>query len=159
MITKFPDMKNLLSFILAALFFYACGNNKADQPETENDATNIVFNWEAALNDSSGRLELVKQEGIGPDSLSPKAVIDFLNKKNEFVQIQYIKVSGDTLYAKIPEATYLTQQMGSSGPTLFFAEAVYNLTEIPGIRFVNFDFEEGDHASPGVFDRDTFKDQ
>jgi hypothetical protein len=60
---------------------------------------------------------------------------------------------------KIPEATYLTQQMGSSGPTMFFAEAVYNISEIPGIRFINFDFEEGDHAQPGTYTRDDFKDQ
>jgi hypothetical protein len=152
-------MKKLLTVLSACILLYACGNNKADEPVTADDSTISEYSWEALLNDSTGRLEMIKKDGISPDALTSQAVIDFLNSKNQFIQIQFIKTSGDTLYAKIPDATYLTQQMGSSGPTIFFAEAVYNLTEIPGIRFVNFDFEEGDHASPGVFNRDTFKDQ
>ncbi len=149
-------MKKLLIVLIAGIIFYACGNNKADSPAAETDSTGISFSWEATLNDSTGRLEMIKNEGVTPDSLSVQAVIDFLNSKNQFIRIEFIKISGDTLFTKIPEATYLTQQMGSSGPTMFFAEAVYNFTEVPGIRFVNFDFEEGDHASPGVFGRSTF---
>lgn len=157
--TQTTCMKRIILVAGLVSLLYACGSNKKDQPETTNDSTDILYSWEATLNDSTGRLEVVKREGLMPDSLSAQSVIDFLNKKNQFVQIQYSKTSGDTLFVRIPEATYLTQQMGSSGPTVFFAETVYNLTEIPGIHFVNFDFEEGDHASPGVFDRDTFKDQ
>lgn len=152
-------MKRIIIVVGFLCLLYACGSNKTEQQETTNNLTDIAYSWEATLNDSTGKLELVKQEGLIPDSLSAQSVIDFLNKKNQFVQIQFSKTSGDTLFVKIPEATYLTQQMGSSGPTMFFAEAVYNLTEIPGIHFVHFDFEEGDHASPGVFDRNTFKDQ
>jgi hypothetical protein len=70
-----------------------------------------------------------------------------------------IKTSGDTVYLKIPEATYLTQQMGSSGPTMYFANLVYNLTEIPGIKNINVDLLEGDHAQPGTFNQDSFKDE
>lgn len=151
--------KQLLLSLLPVILLVSCGNNEADQPSETDDSPSIEFSWEATINDSTGRLEVVKREGLIPDSLSVQSVIDFLNRKNQFVQIQYSKTSGDTLFARIPDATYLTQQMGSSGPTVFFAEAVYNLTEIPGIRFVSFDFEEGDHASPGVFDRNTFKDQ
>ena len=157
--TQTTCMKRIILVAGLVSLLYACGSNKTDQPEITNDSTDISYSWEATLNDSTGRLEVVKREGLTPDSLSAQSVIDFLNKKNQFVQIQYSKTSGDTLFVRIPEATYLTQQMGSSGPTVFFAETVYNLTEIPGIHFVNFDFEEGDHASPGVFDRDTFKDQ
>ena len=157
--TQTTCMKRIILVAGLVSLLYACGSNKTDQPEINNDSTDISYSWEATLNDSPGRLEVVKREGLMPDSLSAQSVIDFLNKKNQFVQIQYSKTSGDTLFVRIPEATYLTQQMGSSGPTVFFAETVYNLTEIPGIHFVNFDFEEGDHASPGVFDRDTFKDQ
>ena len=47
--------------------------------------------------------------------------------------------------------------MGSTGPELYFAEAVYNLTEIPGIRFINFSLTEGDHAGPDTYSRDSFK--
>jgi len=75
------------------------------------------------------------------------------------VQLAFVKTSGDTVYLKIPDPMYLTQQMGSSGPTIYLAQAVYSLTEVPGIKYVNLDFEEGDHASPGTFNRDSFKDE
>ncbi|OSZ81420.1 hypothetical protein CAP36_09350 [Chitinophagaceae bacterium IBVUCB2] len=154
-------MKNYLLIVFACSVFIAC-NNKADQPDAEEDSTSIseyTFSWQAVLNDSTGKLELTKQEMIGPDSLSPQAVVDFLNSSNPNIALTLIKTSGDTIFIKITDATYLTQQMGSTGPSMYFASAVYNLTEIPGIRFANFDFEEGDHAQPGTFTRESFKDQ
>ncbi len=154
-------MKNYILILLACSFFVAC-NNKADQPDTEEDSTTIspyTFSWQATLNDSTGKLELTKQEMIGPDSLSPQAVVDFLNSSNPNISLTLVKTSGDTIFIKIPEPTYLTQQMGSTGPTMYFASAVYNLTEIPGIRFANFDFEEGDHAQPGTFTKESFKEE
>ncbi len=153
-------MKNYLLIISASLFFLACGNNKSDQQETgETDTVAIVYSWEALLNDSTGKLEVKKIEQGGPDTLSAASMITYLNSRNPNVQLQLVRMSGDTLYISIPEATYLTQQMGSTGPALFFAETVYNLTEIPGIRFVSFDFEEGDHASPDVLSRDRFSNE
>lgn len=154
-------MKNYIFILLACSSFVAC-NNKADQPDAEEDSTTIsayTYSWQATLNDSTGKLELTKQEMIGPDSLSPQAVVDFLNNINPNILLTLIKTSSDTIFIKIPEATYLTQQMGSTGPTMYFASAVYNLTEIPGIRFANFDFEEGDHAQPGTFTRESFKEE
>ncbi|MBM3415963.1 MAG: hypothetical protein FJY20_05860 [Bacteroidetes bacterium] len=152
-------MKNY--FIIGGLIFLtACGSNKKDEPEAaETDTVDAAFNWEASLNDRTGQMEVIKKEEAGPDSLTASAVIAFLYKKNPNVLLQFVKISGDTLYVSIPDAHYLTQQMGSTGPQLYFAEAVYNLTEIPGIRYVNFDFEEGDHASPAVLGRDDFKNR
>jgi hypothetical protein len=152
-------MKKFLLFIAVISIVYGCGNNTSDQPVAEDDTTNTAFSWEASLNDSTGRLEMIRNESSIPDSLNLQTVIAFLNKKYPNIQTSFIKSSGDTVYVRIPEATYLTQQMGSSGPTMFFAEAVYNITEIAGIRNVNFDFEEGDHAQPGTYTRDDFKDQ
>lgn len=148
-------MKNFLLFIYVSLFAVACGSNDAVQPEPEED-TVALFSWEALLNDSTGKMEMKKIEPGGPDTLDVPSMIAYLNIRNPNVQLKWAKTSGDTLYVSIPEATYLTQQMGSTGPTLFFAEAVYNLTDIPGIRFVSFDFEEGDHASPGVLSREGY---
>jgi spore germination protein GerM len=75
------------------------------------------------------------------------------------VRLVFIKSSGDTAYLKIPDATYLTQQMGSTGPRLFLSGLVYTLTSLPGINYVNLDFEEGDHAAPGTYSRESFKDE
>ncbi len=154
-------MNKIFLFCLCVLLLSACGNNKADQPVTDEDSAEITarYSWEATLNDSSGKLEMKKIESNGPDTLAVPAVISFVNSQYPNVQLVLIKTSGDTAYLKIPEATFLTQQMGSTGPTLFFANVVFNLTEIPGIKYVSFDFEEGDHASPGTFTRDSFKDE
>ena len=153
-------MKKYLFAALALSFFIACGSNKSDRPGAdETDTVALVPGWEASLNDSTGQLEMNKLEQGGPDSLTAASVIAYLNKQNPNVQLMLLKTSGDTIYVKIPDAMYLTQQMGSSGPQIFFAEAVYNLTEIPGIKYVNFDFEEGDHASPATLNREGFKDE
>ncbi|NOT50933.1 MAG: hypothetical protein HOP10_06625 [Chitinophagaceae bacterium] len=148
-------MKKYIVIISTSLFFVCC-NNSADGPEEKEDTLATLYSWEATLSDS-GKLEVKRSEQPGPDSLSAEAIAGFLNKRYPNVQLQIVRTSGDTLYMSIPEATYLTQQMGSSGPQIYFADVVYNLTEIPGIRYVSFDFEEGDHASPAVLKRDNFK--
>lgn len=149
--------QSLLVFII--LLISACGNNKADQPAAEEYSIEMGYSWQATVNDSTGRLEMKKQETAGPDSLSPQAVIDFINTTNTYILLKFVNTSNDTVYIKIPEATYLTQQMGSTGSTIYLAQLVYNLTEIPGTHYVNLDFEEGDHAAPGTFSRKSFNDQ
>jgi hypothetical protein len=154
-------MKTLLFSALLLLLLSSCGSNKADTPAEANDSLSAapVYSWEAVINDSTQRLEMKKIEAIGPDSLSAPAVISFLNNNNPKIKLELLKISTDTLYLKIEDAEYLTQQMGSTGPTMYFATAVYNLTEVPGIKYVNFDFAEGDHAQPDTFGRDNFKDE
>ncbi len=151
-------MKNFTFILLIAFFFVAC-NNKAEEPITENDTVNDVIGWKADLNDSSGRLEMKKNDAAILDSLSIPSVIAFLNKTYPNILLEFVRSSHDTIFLKIPESDYLTQQMGSTGPTMYFATAVYNLTEVPGFRFVDFSFEEGDHASPATLNRDSFKDE
>ena len=152
-------MKRYFLFFSACLLFAACRNKKSNAPDVEEDSAQIVYNWQAILNDSTGRLEMKKVEATGPDTLSPEAVVSYLNSTNNNVQLVILKISGDTVYLKISDASYLTQQMGSTGSTMYLAQVIYNLTEIPGINNVTLDFEEGDHASPGTFDRDSFKDK
>lgn len=152
-------MKTGLLFFLACFLLAACGNKKSNAPGVEEDSAQIVYSWQVILNDSTGRLEMKKVETIGPDTLSPEAVVSYLNSMNNNVQLAILKISGDTVYLKIQEASYLTQQMGSTGSTMYLAQVIYNLTEIAGINYVMLDFEEGDHASPGTFTRDSFKDK
>ena len=51
---------------------------------------------------------------------------------------------------------HLTQRMGSTGAEEFLAAATFTLTEYEKIKFVNFIFEGGDHAQPGIYSRETF---
>ncbi|MEO7924316.1 MAG: hypothetical protein ABIR30_11620 [Chitinophagaceae bacterium] len=158
-------MKKLFVPVAACLFF-ACGNNKADQPADTGDTTLAPthFIWQSALNDSTGKLELMPSWEIDPDSLQPAMVIGQLNRTNQQtgygkISLVFVKTSGDTVYLQIPDATYLTQQMGSTGPRLFLSGLVYTLSSLPGINYVNLDMEEGDHAGPGTYSRESFKDE
>jgi len=150
-------MKNLVFILFASLLFTAC-NNKADQPAADDDTLTAAttYYWEAT---DTGDLAIVRHEGDGPRALSIDSVIAFLNRRYANVQLVFVKTSHDTLFTKIPESTILTQQMGSTGALYYLVEAVYNLTEIPGIRYVDFDFEEGDHALPGTRSRNSLEPQ
>lgn len=155
-------MKRLLFLLPLVLFVMVSGcNNSADTEVEETDSVEIepmTYLWQADMNDSTGKMVLTKDKPAGLDSLAVGPIIEFLNQTNPNVILEFVKASSDTVFVKIPDANYFTQQMGSTGPAYYFATAVYNLTEIPGIRFVSFDFEEGDHASPGTFTRERFKD-
>lgn len=150
-------MKKHFIFYGILFLLVACGSNQSNEPEANNDSLTEQQSWQASLDDSSGNMILTRSGTPLPDSLSADAVTRFLNNRYPNIQLQVLRQSGDTLYVQIPEATYLTQQMGSTGPELYFGEAVYNLTEIPGIRFINFSLAEGDHAGPDTYNRDSFK--
>jgi len=155
-------MKKLLPGFILSVLVISCGNNKSDQPAADEDSTGLLENrlvWQAALNDSTGLLEMKQVRSETTDSLSIQSVIESANQTNPEIVLSFVKTSNDTVYLKIADAHFLTQQMGSTGPTMYLASLIYNLTEIPNIKYVNLDFEEGDHAQPGTYNRDTFKDQ
>ncbi|MBP6590417.1 MAG: hypothetical protein KAX45_08425 [Chitinophagaceae bacterium] len=139
------------------LLLVSCGSNQTEESDVNNNNLSEQQSWQASLDDSSGNIVLNRNGAPLPDTLSIDAIKAFLNSRYPNIQLQVLRQSGDTLYVQIPEATYLTQQMGSTGPEMYFGEAVYNLTEIPGIRFINFALAEGDHAGPDTYNRDSFK--
>ena len=116
--------------------------------------------WESKLNDTTGALEMIRVRPISLGSLNSKSIINFLNgKKSKPADNNYIifkKISNDTLYLKINNTTFLTQRMGTAGAMLYLAKVTYNLTGLKNVKYVNMDFEEGDHASPGNFSRQSF---
>lgn len=75
------------------------------------------------------------------------------------VKLDFVRASRDTAYVKIDDSAYLTQQMGTLGAKAFMSVTTYTLTEKPGIKYVTFDFEEGDHAAPGTYTRESFSMQ
>ncbi len=46
--------------------------------------------------------------------------------------------------------------MGTTGAAEFLATATLTLTEYDDIKLVNFVFDEGDHAVPGLYSRKDF---
>jgi hypothetical protein len=63
-----------------------------------------------------------------------------------------------TVRVLVENGGYLTQRMGSSGAEDYLAAATYTMTECPVITAVDFDFPQGDHASPGIYTRMSFTD-
>ena len=146
-----------ISFFFLLFFSFAC-NNKSDQQAIIEDSTELL-GWSSTMNDSTMKLEMKRSEPIEADSLDPATLITFLNSKNSKVKIDWQRQSNDTAYLKIPDATVLTEQMGSTGAMMYMAFVIYNVTELPGVRYVTLDFEEGDHAVPGTYTRESFKDE
>lgn len=103
---------------------------------------------------------IIKIRSVTTESLNPKQLINLLNSKySPSVTLEFDKLSNDTVYVKIPNSTILTQQMGSHGAYDYMITCTFTLTELNGIEFVNFNFESGDHAGPGVYSRQYFLDQ
>ena len=87
---------------------------------------------------------------------TPNQVIEKLNGENPRIQIKLNKISNDTAYVQIDDSEFLTQQCGTSGADSYLASVIYNLTEFKNIGYVNFEFELGDHATPGTYSRADF---
>lgn len=68
------------------------------------------------------------------------------------------EVRAGIAHVEVVDGEYLTQRMGTTGAHYYLTAATFSLTEAPGVRAVDFIFEEGDHAAPGVYTRESFKD-
>jgi hypothetical protein len=72
-------------------------------------------------------------------------------------KVKLLYVKKNIASVEVINAGYLTQRMGSSGAQAYIASVTFTLTENPQIKKVNFIFEEGDHAMPGTYSRQDFK--
>lgn len=167
-------MKKVLVLLLPVLL-WACGN-KADKTAAndssgktaveEQDTTEVpdselpptdrrsYYIWMA---DTDGKTK--KQNPVvHPSFYNVDTLLTGLNEMFPQIRLEKSRISHDTLYTKIADATYLTEQMGSAGSEQYIAQAVLNLTAVPGINFVRIDFEEGSHASPDVWSKGSFSD-
>ncbi|MEP6949436.1 MAG: hypothetical protein ABI863_09185 [Ginsengibacter sp.] len=129
-----------------------------DRPPVNEDSALYVKNqtmlWHA---DDAKGFTLKKPEVPGIDTMSAKNLIQVLNANYDSIRLDYIKASHDTIYVHIPHSEMLTERIGSTGAEIYMASTTWSLTELKGIKYVNYDFEEGDHASPGVYSRNNFK--
>lgn len=92
-----------------------------------------------------------------PDSIvTVQRIINGLKLKYPAVQLVFLKQSGDTVFIAVPDAEYLGEQMGDAGAAEWYADAVINLTSVPGIDFVSFQMDLHSHASSGVIGRNQY---
>jgi hypothetical protein len=112
--------------------------------------------WKYDFNQQTEAYEVTQLRSVDKETLTGETIEKIINKAWPDVQIKFIRTSNDTAYISIPDSKVLTQQMGSAGSESFMVSTTFSITELKGIRFVSYDFEEGDHAVPGVYNRNSW---
>ncbi len=156
-------MRKLLPFLLI-IALLSCKNDNDDpsEPGTTDTAsvieTPVVINTDLYIWDlDASTMTRTKNPRYEEGALPVDSLITGLNRKFPEIQMEKVKLSGDTLVTRIPDATFLTQQSGSTGAEHYVAQAVMNLTTVPGVNYVRLEFTPGDHAEPGVFSKKSFE--
>jgi hypothetical protein len=160
------------TFIFAfILFVIGCTNTKQAKPDldessneaviTESNESSFVYNeseaiWGFVIDTLTGDEKLTQLKPVEKEALTGETMEKIINKTWPRIQVNFLKISNDTAFISIPDSEVLTQQMGTAGAESFMVSTVYSFTEIKGIKFVSFEFEEGDHASPGVYNRNSW---
>ncbi len=156
-----------LLLLAGITIFFSCKNDSSPK-DTEEDTLageeTIILTpeerplWVADYDTAKHEFYLKQQRQVNADTLKAENLLADINAAWPEIRLAFKKISRDTLYITIPESEFLTQRMGSSGSTAYIAGVTYTLTELKGIRYVNYDFEEGEHFTPGTYSRDDFKD-
>ena len=167
---KMSNIFRLFSIGLSTLLITsACQNESKDTASDEKADDTVIDNTEregvpllslpyvAVFDDVSEQLEAEENPDFDRSLLSLDTLTQALLASYPEINLEIDRVSNDTLYVQILDAQYLTQQMGSSGSQMYLLEATYAYTELPDINVVHFGFEEGDHAFPGMYTRESFQ--
>ena len=113
--------------------------------------------WTYSFDEQLRDFKPVKRRNINQDSLNLDFRIKLINRNwMDQVEIKYDDRSGDTLFIDIPNSIMLTQQMGTQGALEFMVSTTFTLTELKGINNISYQFDEGDHAVPGVYNRHSW---
>jgi len=165
------NTSNLRSLVLSLLILtaFSCRNDsrqhKASEIRDDEVAEEIAEDMEAPLpalpylavfDEQTEQLTIEKNTDFDTASLNADALTQELITNYPEIKPEIDRISNDTLYLHITDAQYLTQQMGSAGAQMYLMEATYAYTELPNINVVHFSFEEGDHALPGNYTRNSF---
>jgi hypothetical protein len=86
---------------------------------------------------------------------SPKTIVEAVNRRFQRPRLKLRKVSRGQAEVVVVDSEYLTERMGSTGASIFMISVTYSLTSLGIVEKVKFRFEEGSHAAPGTFDRDS----
>lgn len=155
-------MKNsfkILYVLLISLLCFSCNENR-EKKKNDKSESDLLTN-EKELTPLLWEYDAMKDTMImhdTPENLTLDVVLDELNNRYSGLRLDLVKTSNDTVFIKIDDTAYLAQ-WGSTGNYGFLAEVVYSLTEMPDFKFVNLDFEEMEHASPGLYERNDFNNK
>lgn len=160
--------KELYSVLLVTIFLIGACRTDSTKVTDENTSTKsaaledlgktLAVPWIVELNDSTQMMEIKKNPDADMTNLGPADIIDAINYKYPHIKLEWVKQNGNKAFVKIADARYLTSGSGTQGAKAYLAEVTFSLTELKGIKEVNYNFIEGDHAHPGVYTREAFKD-
>jgi hypothetical protein len=140
---------------MAFILFISCKDKNEAEPETtEYMVPDTILAW-----DINADSMIMKRDSAIPDSaITISRIMNGLNDKYPDVHIVFVRQSADTIYTTVPDAEHLGEQMGDAGASAWFADAVINLTSVPGINYVSFDMDLHSHAGGGVISRKKYND-
>lgn len=161
------SFKRIFFIALASLLIVNCQNERTNSdekqsPREESNKTNsttaktLTLPFIAVVDSTSNLIALEENPQKSSIPLNKEELAEALNIKYPEIKLNLREVSHDTLFVVIPNATFLTQQIGTTGALTYLAEATYAFTDLTDIKVVNFEFKEGDHAVPGPYTRKSF---
>lgn len=140
--------------ILMALGLASC----SDVDKT-TDGTGYIIGDTVLAWDTNADSMIMKRDSTVPDTaITITRIINGLNGKYPEVYIDFLRQSNDTAFTQVPDADYLGNQMGSAGALAWFADAVINITSVPGINYVSFKMDMQSHAASAVIGREKYND-
>ena len=125
--------------------------------DTNRTIVNRSMIWKVTLDSADKEKLRAPQQEASLDTFTSSHLVELLNQNFPDIKLYLKKISHDTIYVKIPDSKRLTNELGNTGAQNYLAAATFTLTELKNVRFVNIDMEPGDHAEPGVYSRDDFK--
>ncbi len=132
---------------------------------------NKNYTWYAELDSTTGVNILIRGNKIDDIRRDVNKLISALNSTIEdfestrqlgeivttdLPQINLQKIEQQIANIEIANDQYLSQHMDLDGAQDYLAEVTFTLTENPAIKAVNFVFNAGDHAMPGLYTRQSF---
>jgi hypothetical protein len=159
--------KELYVMLLITSFIIgSCGNETTKDTDQNTSTTSAALNdlgktlivpYSVELNDSTQLFEIKKNPDADMFNLEPVDMVDAINFKYPQIKLEWLKQEGKRAFVKIEDARYLTRESGTEGAMAYLAEVTFSLTEFKGIEEVDIAFQEGDHARPGLYTRENFK--
>ena len=159
---------------IAICLFVACNSSedkKAEpQPQEVVDTVSVAHSEDSAktiinrsmiwsVEPETGEKEKLKApKNAKLDTFSSAHLVKLINENFPDIHLDLVKVSHDTIYVNIPDSKRLTEEIGNTGADNYLAATTFTLTELKNIKYVNIALKAGDHAEPGVYSREDFKE-
>lgn len=156
----------LIAFIGLTAYHYNILREK-----TAIDYQDEAYTWNARVGTNEGDL-LVRGEKIDEIKHDLETLVFACNRSGsppesfrtaenrettDLPRLKLLDMQKGIATVEVINSQYLTQQMGSTGANAFLAAATFTLTENEKVDAVRFVFKEGDHAIPGVYQREMFQ--